>query len=138
PVAQDSGFQGVAQDRIGNNKRQDRRNPSRQKNRKDDLETFETVAPSFRHCVSQLMPAGCENWPITVTLLAISGKRECREQKLNSKYGSVQSHEKIVRPWTIKEIARPFALSITKIERRLLCINIMRRRFSEANVRFLN
>ncbi len=30
----------------------------------------------------KLMPAGCENWPITVTLLAISGKRECREQKL--------------------------------------------------------
>jgi hypothetical protein len=31
------------------------------------------------------VPAGCENWPITVTLLAISGKRECREQKLTSK-----------------------------------------------------
>jgi hypothetical protein len=27
------------------------------------------------------MPAGCENWPITVTLLAASGKGECREQR---------------------------------------------------------
>jgi hypothetical protein len=25
------------------------------------------------------MPAGCERWPITVTLLAASGKGECRE-----------------------------------------------------------
>jgi hypothetical protein len=24
-----------------------------------------------------MMPAGCENWPITVTLLAASGKGEC-------------------------------------------------------------
>jgi hypothetical protein len=28
------------------------------------------------------MTAGCENWPITVTLLAASGKDECLEQKL--------------------------------------------------------
>jgi len=39
----------------------------------------------FRHCVSQVKPAGCENWPITVTLLAISGKRECGEQKAEVK-----------------------------------------------------
>jgi len=29
------------------------------------------------------MPADCENWPITVTLLGASGKDECGEQKLD-------------------------------------------------------
>jgi|GraSoiStandDraft_51_1057287.scaffolds.fasta_scaffold01906_5 hypothetical protein len=52
--------------------------------------------------------------------------------------GQSNPHEKIARPLTIKEIARPFALPITKTERRLLCINRMRRQFSEAKLRFLN
>jgi hypothetical protein len=48
--------------------------------------------------------------------------------------GQSNPHEKIARPLTIKEIARPFALPITKIERRLLCINRMRRQFPEAKL----
>jgi hypothetical protein len=80
------------------------------------------------------MPADCENWPITVTLLGATGKDECRQQKPGRNVGSVQSTRKIARPLTIKEIARPFALPITKIERRLLCINRMRRQFPEAKL----
>jgi len=38
------------------------------------------------------MSAGCENWPITVTLLAISGKRECHEQKLSPEMMSQSNH----------------------------------------------
>src|SRR6266496_5419846 len=53
-VAQDSRFQRVTQDCVGNNERQDRRDPTGQKNRKNDLETIETVVPSFRSCISQL------------------------------------------------------------------------------------
>jgi hypothetical protein len=34
--------------------------------------------------------------------------------------GQFTPHEKIARPLTIKEIARPFALPITKIERRFV------------------
>jgi hypothetical protein len=37
-----------------------------------------------------------------------------------------------------QEIGKPFATAITKIDRRLLCINTMRRGFSKANIRFLN
>ena len=36
------------------------------------------------------------------------------------------------------EIGKPFATAITKIDRRLLCINTMRRRFTKANILFLN
>jgi hypothetical protein len=36
------------------------------------------------------------------------------------------------------EIGKPFASAITKIDRRLLCINTMRRRFTKANILFLN
>jgi hypothetical protein len=60
-VAQDSRFQRVAKNRVGNNKRQDRGNPTSQKNRKDDLETIEPAVPSFRCCcASQLHACVCE------------------------------------------------------------------------------
>src|SRR5436190_23642733 len=36
------------------------------------------------------------------------------------------------------EIGKPVATAITKIDRRLLCINTMRRRFTKANIIFLN
>jgi hypothetical protein len=36
------------------------------------------------------------------------------------------------------EIGKPFATAITKIDRRLLGINTMRRRFTKANILFLN
>ncbi len=36
------------------------------------------------------------------------------------------------------EIGKPFATAITKIDRRLLCINTMRRGFTKANILFLN
>jgi hypothetical protein len=36
------------------------------------------------------------------------------------------------------EIGKPFGSAITKIDRRLLCINTMRRRFTKANILFLN
>jgi hypothetical protein len=35
-------------------------------------------------------------------------------------------------------IGKPFATAITKIDRRLLCINTMQRRFSKAKILFLN
>jgi hypothetical protein len=81
-VSENSGFQRVAEDCVRNDESQDGRDPSGQKNRKDDLKTFETVAASFRHCVSQLMPAGCEDARITVTLLSAPGKDECLHQRL--------------------------------------------------------
>jgi hypothetical protein len=37
-----------------------------------------------------------------------------------------------------QEIGKPFATAITKIHRRLLCIDAMRQRFTKANIRFLN
>jgi hypothetical protein len=40
------------------------------------------------------MPSGCENWPITVTLLGVSGKDECLERKLDRKDGVNQMHKK--------------------------------------------
>jgi hypothetical protein len=83
------------------------------------------------------MPAGCKNWPITVTLLAISGKRECREQKLSSKW---------IRPITQEN--RP-ALGNQRDCQTVRPLNYENREeivvyqqnaaiFSEANVRFLN
>ena len=41
-------------------------------------------------------------------------------------------------PLSDQEIGKPFATAITKIDRRLLCINTMRRRFTKANTLFLN
>jgi hypothetical protein len=40
------------------------------------------------------MPADCENWPITVTLLGATGKDECRQQSRVGTIGSVQSTRK--------------------------------------------
>jgi hypothetical protein len=40
------------------------------------------------------MPADCENWPITVTLLGATGKDECRQQSRVGMIGSVQSTRK--------------------------------------------
>jgi hypothetical protein len=40
------------------------------------------------------MPADCENWPITVTLLGATGKDECRQQMPGRNVGSVQSTRK--------------------------------------------
>src|SRR5438093_9502241 len=57
-VAQDSRFQRVAQNRVGSNKCEDRRNPTRRKNGKNDRETIEPSAPSVRCCVSQLTACG--------------------------------------------------------------------------------
>ena len=77
-VAQDPRFQGVAQNRIRNNQGQDRRDPARQKNRKNNLETIEMMAPSFRCWISQLHACLLrKNWRTTVNLLALSGKGEC-------------------------------------------------------------
>ncbi len=53
-VAQDPRFQGVAQNRIRNNQGQDRRDPARQKNRENNRETIEMIAPSFRCWISPL------------------------------------------------------------------------------------
>jgi len=40
------------------------------------------------------MPADCENWPITVTLLGATGKDECRQQSRVGTIGSVRSTRK--------------------------------------------
>ena len=48
--------------------------------------------------------------------------------------GSVQSTRKNRQAFDNQRDARPFALPITKIERRLSCINRMRRQFPEAKL----
>jgi hypothetical protein len=40
------------------------------------------------------MLADCESWPITVTLVAVSGKGECREYKPGRRSGQPNAHEK--------------------------------------------
>src|SRR5206468_1740384 len=129
--------QGVAENRIGNNKRQNRWDPSRQKNRKDDLEPMETVAPSFRCCISQLHVCLLrKNWNITVNLLTASGKGEClRSTNAGRPLAPLFDGQFLLSD---QEIGKPFATAITKIDRRLLCINTMRRRFTKANILFLN
>ncbi|PYJ59042.1 MAG: hypothetical protein DME74_13190 [Verrucomicrobia bacterium] len=77
-----------------------------------------------------------KNWNITVNLLTASSKGECRR--------SVSVAEPLAPSFgkqfllSNQEIGKPFATAVTKIDRRLLCINTMRRRFSKANILFLN
>jgi hypothetical protein len=46
------------------------------------------------------MPTGCESWPITVTLLAASGKGECREHGLgrNDRVSPIHMKNRLVLP----------------------------------------
>jgi hypothetical protein len=68
------------------------------------------------------MPAFCEkNWPITVNLLTVRGKAECRE-RLNGLYASaifLSSSEAA----DDQKLPEPVAPAITKIDRRPLRIN---------------
>jgi hypothetical protein len=83
------------------------------------------------------MPAFCErNWNITVNLLTASGKGECRRSMQTGRPGAPLFGGQFLL--SNQEIGKPFATAITKIDRRLLCINTMRRRFSKANILFLN
>ena len=79
------------------------------------------------------MPACCEKiGPITVNSARPFQARVNVTRKVEVEIIGQRNYlEKIVRPWTIKKIVKTGSLSaITKIERRLLCINRMRRRFA--------
>ncbi|PYJ12529.1 MAG: hypothetical protein DME93_07075 [Verrucomicrobia bacterium] len=75
-----------------------------------------------------------KNWNITVNLLAASGKGEC----LRSYERRPTSRAFVGGQFFLsdQEIAKPFATAVTKIDRRLLCINTMRRRFSRRTYYF--
>jgi len=76
------------------------------------------------------------NWNITVNLLTASGKGEyLHSMKTGRPFAPLFGGQFLLSD---QEITKPFATAITKIDRRLLCINTMRRRFSKANTLFLN
>ena len=84
------------------------------------------------------MPGGCENWPITVTLLAASGKGECLERKVDRNNGVSPIHAKNRPAFDNQRDCQTVGPPNYEIEGRLLCTNRMRRRFPEAKIRFLN
>src|SRR4029453_11034259 len=95
----DSEFQRVAQDRVGNNERQDRRNPSCQKNRKDDLEAFETVAPSFRDFFSRMIPVVWKIGPARLLCSPLQARMNVSSNNRVGMIGSVQSTRKNHPGW---------------------------------------
>jgi len=84
------------------------------------------------------MPADCENWPITVTLLGASGKDECGEQKLgpNDRVNSIHKKNRPVLDnqrdcQTVRPLNYENREEIVVYQQNAATT-------SEANVRFLN
>jgi hypothetical protein len=85
------------------------------------------------------MPAGYEKWPITVTLLAASGKGECPERKfVRNDRASQLDKKKSLDLRSIERLCQTARPRNYENRREMLCTNTMRRRFSEAKMRFLN
>ena len=88
--------------------------------------------------MSQLVPVGLENRPITVTLLPASGKGECREQAMALKRSgsAISTKSKLMLGnQTVCQTGRPLNYE-NRQENVVHQHNVAT--ISEANVRFLN